>query len=107
MVTAWSRKDKGKTWIVLKVFPDTGRVLVEGVHIVTRHIKKYGNTPGQIIKMEKSIDVSNVMLLCPITQKPTRVWYVMIENKWVNKKFRYSKRAVKDNGSQPKDCIIK
>lgn len=47
------------------------------------------------------------MLLCPITQKPTRVGYVMIEEKGKNKKFRFSKKAVKENKKQAKDCIIK
>lgn len=106
-VIAWSRKYKWKNAKVLKVFKETWRVLVEWVNIVTRHIKKHGTTPGQIVKMEKSIDISNVMLLCPITQKPTRVWYVMIEEKWKNKKFRYSKIAVKETAKSPKDCIIK
>jgi len=57
--------------------------------------------------MEKAIDVSNAMLLCPITQKPTRIGYVMIEEKGTNKKFRFSKRAAKDNKKEAKDCIIK
>ena len=58
---------------VLKVFPKDNRVLVEGVNIVTRHIKKQGNTPGQKIQIEKPIHVSNVMLVCPQTKKPTRI----------------------------------
>jgi len=55
------------------VFNNTGRIIVEGVNIATRHVKKQGTTPGQIIKMEKAIDASNVMLVCPHTSKPTRV----------------------------------
>jgi len=104
-VVAW--KDKGTKGKVLKVFTKTNKVLVEWVNVVTRHIKKQGINPGQILKMEKAIDASNAMLQCPITDKPTRVWYVMIEEKGKNKKFRFSKRAAKDNKKQPKDCIIK
>lgn len=100
-------KNKGINGKVLKVFLTSNKILVEGVNIATKHIKKQGTTAGQIIKIEKAIDASNAMLLCPITQKPTRVGYVMIEEKGKNKKFRFSKKAVKENKKQAKDCIIK
>ena len=58
---------------VLKAFPKEQKVIVEGVNIVTKHIKKQGNTPGQKVQFEKPIHVSNVMLICPQTKKPTRV----------------------------------
>lgn len=106
-VTVISGKDKGKKGKVLKVFPVSGRVIVEGVNVVTRHIKKQGPNAGQIVKMEKAVDVSNVMLVCPLTEKPTRIGYVMITEKGNTKKFRYSKKAVKENKKDPKDCIIK
>jgi large subunit ribosomal protein L24 len=48
--------------------------------------------------MEKAIDASNVMLVCPFTNKPTRVGFVKIEEKGKIKKFRFSKKAVKENG---------
>ena len=107
VVMSGTRKNKGKVGKVLRVFPQTGRIIVEGVNIATRHIKKQGTNPGQIVKMEKAIDTSNVMLECPITKKPTRVGYVMIEEKGVQKKFRFSKRAVKETQKSAKDCIIK
>lgn len=106
-VIVMSGKDKWKTGKVIKVFSITGKVIVEGVNIVTRHIKKQWTQPGQIVKMEKALDASNVMLECPITKKPTRVGYVMLEEKGKQKKFRFSKRAVKENKKAPKDCIIK
>ena len=102
-----SGKDSGKTGKVQKVFPITGKILIEWVNIVTKHIKKQGTNPGQILKMEKAIDASNAMLECPITKKPTRVGYVMLEEKGKQKKFRYSKKAVKEEKKNPKDCIIK
>lgn len=58
---------------VLKTFPKESKVLVEGVNIITRHIKKQGTTPGQKVQFEKPIHVSNVMLIDPATKKPTRV----------------------------------
>lgn len=106
-ITVISGKDKGKTAKVLKVFPVKGKVIAEGINVVTRHIKKQGTQAGQIVKLEKAIDASNVMLTCPFTEKPTRVGFVMIEEKGKTKKFRFSKRAVKENKKDPKDCIIK
>ena len=102
-----SGKDSGKVWVVQKVFPVTGKIIIEGINIATRHIKKQGTNPWQIVKMEKAIDASNVMIECPITKKPTRVGHVMIEEKGKNKKFRFSKKAVKEEWKVPKDCIIK
>ncbi len=74
-----SGKDKGKKGKVLKSLPDTNRVVVEGVGIVTRHMKRQGSTPGQKVTYEKSIDVSNVKLLDPKTGTPTRIGY-KVEN---------------------------
>lgn len=102
-----SGKDSGKVWTVQKVLPVTKKIIVEGVNIVTRHIKKQWTTPGQIVRMEKAIDASNVMIECPLTKKPTRIWFVMIEENGKQKKFRFSKKAVKDEKKEPKDCIIK
>lgn len=89
---------------ILKVFTQSDKVLVEGVNVVKRHIKKQGAIPGQVIEMEKPIHASNVQLKCPFTGKPTRIGYVEVDGK----KFRYSKVAVKTWSKQePKDAIIK
>ncbi len=82
-------KDKGKKAKVLRAFPADNKVLVEGVNIVTRHVKKQGTTPGQIVKFEKPITVSNVMLLDPKSGEPTRVGY-KIEG---GKKVRVAKKS--------------
>jgi large subunit ribosomal protein L24 len=66
-------KDKGKKAKVLKAFPTENKVIVEGVGMVTRHMKRQGSTPGQKVTFEKPVDVSNVMLLDPKSGKPTRV----------------------------------
>ena len=80
-----SGKDKGKKGKVLKAIPDTNRVLVEGVGMVTRHMKRQGTTPGQKVTFEKSIDVSNVMIIDPKTEKPTRIGYKMQDGKKVDR----------------------
>lgn len=99
-------KDKGLVSEVLKVLKTDNKVIVKGAHIVKKHIKKSWTTAGQIVEMEKAIDASNVMLLCPITEKATRIGFVITEEKWKRKKSRYSKAAVK-SGKAVKDSIIK
>ena len=66
-----------------------------------------GTNPGQIVKMEKAIEVSNVMLVCPFTDKVTRIGFVTIEEKGKTKKFRFSKIAVKEQGKKSAQVIIK
>ena len=51
--------------------------------------------------------VSNVMLVCPFTSKPTRVWFVEVSDKSGSKKFRFSKAALKAKWGESKDYIIK
>ncbi len=107
IVMSWKEKDRGQRAEVLKVFSKENKVLVKGINVVTRHLKKQGTNPGQIVKMEKAIDASNVMLVCPFTDKGTRVGFVVVEEKWVSKKFRYSKKALHDKGGEPSKYIIK
>jgi len=105
-VLSW--KDKGVIAEVLKVFKDKNKVIVKDVNVVTRHMKKMWTTPGQIVKFEKAIDASNVMLICPFTDKPTRIGFVKIEEKGKTKKFRFSKIAVKTWAKKDaKSAIIK
>jgi large subunit ribosomal protein L24 len=73
-------KDKGKTGRVLRTEPRRQRVYVEGLNIVKRHQRprsvkdtQRGGEAGGIIEKEGPIHVSNVMLLDPQDNKPTRV----------------------------------
>lgn len=76
---------------VLKVYPKTNRVIVEGVNKVTKHQKPtQANPEGGIIQVEAPIDASNVMLLDPVKNKPTRVSIIKDEN---GKKIRVSKKS--------------
>lgn len=84
-------KDKGKTGKVMRALPKLDKVLVEKVNIVTKHIKKRADgTPGQKIRFEKPIAVSNVKLVCPNCKKPARVGYKRLEN---GKKARFCKKC--------------
>ncbi|KIL52351.1 50S ribosomal protein L24 [Jeotgalibacillus soli] len=85
-----SGKDKGKTGTILAAFPKKDRVLVEGVNIVKKHSKPSQMNPqGGIINMEAAIHVSNVMLIDPKTNEPTRVGYKVEDGK----KVRYAKKS--------------
>ena len=92
---------------VLKVFKDKNKLLIKDVNIVTKHIKKSWTQQGQIVKIEKPIDASNVMLVCPFTNKPTRVWFVTVKEKATDKKFRFSKIALKEKSWKAESFIIK
>jgi large subunit ribosomal protein L24 len=67
---------KGKQGTVLKVNTKDNRVVVEGVNVVSRHTRpSQANPDGGIIKKEAPIDASNVMLVDPKTNKPTRIHF--------------------------------
>jgi large subunit ribosomal protein L24 len=73
-VVVVSGKDKGKTGTVLKTIPSTNRVVVEGVAIIKRHLRKTGRgQSGQIVERPASINASNVMFLDPKENKGTRI----------------------------------
>jgi large subunit ribosomal protein L24 len=64
----------GKEGKVLKVFPTTQRVIVEGVNIIKRHAKPSQRNPqGGVVQKEAPIHASNVMVKCPKCNTATRV----------------------------------
>jgi len=69
-------KDKGKEGKVIQVFPALGKVVVEGVNIVKKHLRpqKKGEK-GQRIELPGPIHTAKVMLIDPQSGKPTRVGY--------------------------------
>ena len=74
--------DKGKKGKVLRTVPKSGRLIVEGIHMVSRHTKpKKQGEPGGIIKQEAAFDVSKAMLICPKCSKPTRIGIKFLEDK--------------------------
>jgi large subunit ribosomal protein L24 len=89
-------KDRGKTGRVLRTEPSKRRVYVEGLNIIKRHERprtvkdtQRGGQAGGIIEKEGPIHVSNVMLLDPTDNKPTRVG-VRIKD---GARERYAKRT--------------
>lgn len=67
-------KSKGKTGRVLEVLIEDKRAIVEGANLVSKHTKPNAKAPqGGIIKKEASIHISNLNLVDPKSNKPTRV----------------------------------
>jgi large subunit ribosomal protein L24 len=90
-VKVLSGDDKGKTGKVLEVLTLKGRVIVEGINIVTKHEKPSAGKPeGGIKKTEASINISNLMLVDPASGKATRVGRKLNEK---GKLQRYSKKT--------------
>ena len=79
--------NRGKTGKVLKVFPKNGKIIIEGVNIQKRHTKpNQANPQGGIVEKEAPINGSNVMLLDPKTNEPTRIGSKIIIDEKTSKK---------------------
>ena len=77
-------KDKGKTGIVEKVFPEAGRIVVKGIALAKKHIKPSKKNPqGGIIDINLKIDSSNALIVCPTCGKPTKIAYKVSDNKTI------------------------
>lgn len=71
-------KDKNKVGTVERVMPESNKVVVTGINTVKKHLKKSVQNPqGGIIEKIAPIHISNVILLDPTKNKPTRVGYKM------------------------------
>ena len=90
MVQVITGDDKGKKGRVIEVIHTTGRVMIEGVNIVSKHTRPNQQYPnGGIIKKEAPIHISNVLVVDPKSGKGVR-----INRKTVNgKTVRYSKKS--------------
>ena len=84
-----SGNDSGKRGRVLKVFPEKNRIIVEGVNFIKRHTKpSQKQTQGGIVTKEASINVSNVMVICPKCNHKTKIGIKKITDENKNKSFR-------------------
>jgi large subunit ribosomal protein L24 len=85
-------RDKGKRGRVLSVDPAKNRVVVEGVAMIKRHTRPnpQKNVKGGIVEREAGIHASNVMLICPETNQPTRVGARVLED---GRKVRVARKS--------------
>lgn len=75
-------KDKGKSGKITAVYSDKNKVLIENVNIVTKHQKpKSQQDKGGIVKKPAPVDASNVMVVCPVCNKATRISHKEIDGK--------------------------
>lgn len=76
-------KDKGKIGNVKKADPTTAKVIVEGANMVTKSQKPnpMAGVQGGFVKLEAPLDSSNVMIVCPSCEKPTRIKHDVVEGK--------------------------
>jgi large subunit ribosomal protein L24 len=83
--------DRGKRGKVLSVHPKVGKCVVEGVNLVYKHVKPNRRNPqGGRLSKEMPLDLSNVALIDPQTNKPTRVGVRILTD---GSKERYSKKS--------------
>jgi large subunit ribosomal protein L24 len=96
--------DRGKQGKVIEVFPESDRIVVEGVNYVTKHVRvgqtQRGTKTGGIETHEAPIHVSNVAIVDPESKKPTRVGFrtETVTKDGVEKtvRVRYAKKSGKD-----------
>lgn len=82
-------KDRGKKGKVIQVSPSEGKVIVEGINVVTKHVKpRKSDEQGGIVKAEGALYASKVQLICPKCGKATRVGHVVTVDSKTNKKKR-------------------
>lgn len=83
-------RDKGKSGTVTRVVKSDATLIVEGINLVKRHLKVSAGNPNGMVTKEATIHVSNVALLDPKTNEPTKVGYKFLED---GTKVRYSKKT--------------
>jgi large subunit ribosomal protein L24 len=104
LVQIVSGKDRGKQGRVIEARPSENRVLVENLNQIKRHTRpramkdasRMGSSqvvPGGIIEKPAPIHVSNVMIVCPVCNKTTRVGTKVIESKGETRKVRICRHA--------------
>ncbi|MDO8592587.1 MAG: 50S ribosomal protein L24 [bacterium] len=89
-------KDKGKTGKVLQVFTSANRASIEGLNLLIKHMRprKQGEK-GQRIEFPAPLNLSNVILVCPKCDRPTRVAHQYVETTINNIKKKKKARACK------------
>ena len=77
-------KDSGKTGKVLRAMPSDNRVVVEGVNVQKKHKRaRSAQETSGIVEQAGAIDASNVLVICPVCNKATRVAHAEVEGKKV------------------------
>jgi large subunit ribosomal protein L24 len=89
-VIVMAGRDKGKRGEVRQVMPTEARAIVAGVNLVRRHTRQTAQTEGGIITKESTIHLSNLAIVDPKTNRPTRVGFKILDD---GRKVRVAKRS--------------
>lgn len=85
-----SGKDKGRIGVVERVYRNGGKVVIAGVNLYKKHIKKNEKMPqGGVVEIPRPINTAKVMLVCPKCAKIVRLGYEIV----TKKKFRVCKKC--------------
>lgn len=80
-VVVLSGKDRGKQGKVVAVSPKESKLIVEGVNVVSKHVKpRKAGQEGGIVKTEGAMYASKVQLVCPHCGKPTRIAHKIMDD---------------------------
>jgi large subunit ribosomal protein L24 len=90
VVVVTTGKHKGKTGRVLKVLREKGRIVVERVNLVKRHVKPQADRPGGVLEKEASLHISNVALWNQQEGRPMRVGWKVLDD---GRKVRFDKKS--------------
>ena len=91
ILTGDKKTNRGKTGKVLAVSPKEGKVIVEGLNMVKKHVKpRKAGDPSGIIEAESAIYACKVQVVCPKCKKPTRIAHKIYED---GKKDRICKKC--------------
>lgn len=75
-------KDKGREGTVNNVYTRSNKLLIQGINMYKKHIKKNEKMPkGGVVEVPRPIETAKVMLVCPKCKKTTRIGYVMVKDK--------------------------
>ena len=89
-VVVLTGRDKGKAGEVVKIVLNHRRAFVQGINIVKRHTKPSQSNPGGIVDKELPIHLSNLAILDPKDDKPTRIGFKRLQD---GRKVRFAKRS--------------
>lgn len=80
MVKVICGDDRGKQGKIIRIVPETGKAIVQGINMHWKHVKRGKEYPhGARIQKELPVNSANLMLVCPNCNKPTRISYQFSE----------------------------
>ena len=98
LVLVLSGKDAGKRGVILEVLPHKNRAVVEGIHIIKRNLRPNPQGQGGIVEKEGTIHLSNLKVICPKCDTPTRTRRQAFEREVGERKQKYRLRVCKKCG---------